>query len=469
METRELVVLGGGPGGYAAAFHAAELGMKVTLVDKAPDLGGVCLLVGCIPSKALLHVAQLINEAREAKSWGVTFEPPKIDLDRLREWKSQVVGRLAGGVEHLCRRRGVELIKARATFADSQTLALEGEGAPAKIQAKQIILSSGSHPVIPPPLRGVEDARIMTSTQALDLPEVPRDLLVVGGGYIGLELATVYAALGSHVTIAEMTGGLLPGADRDLVKLLQKRLEKEMHGIYLSTRVERLEPQEPGILVELQGPGVEEQQLFGRVLIAAGRRPNSQGLGIEMTNVELDDDGFVKIDTSQRTTDDHIFAIGDVAGEPMLAHKASRQGKVAAEAAAGMPARFDNLAIPAVVFTDPEVAWCGMTETDAEAQGIELQVARFPWSASGRAHTMGRTDGLTKILFEPQSERVLGVGIVGAGAGELISEGVLAVEMGAVARDMADVIHTHPTLSETVGESAESLFGEATHLYTRRR
>jgi dihydrolipoamide dehydrogenase len=467
----QVVVLGGGPGGYAAAFHCADLGMQVAMVNSDPRPGGVCLHRGCIPSKALLHVAKLINETTESSAWGVTFKKPKIDLDTLRGWKEGVIGGLAGGVEALCKRRGVDLYRARGIFEDSQTLRLDApddsnSDLPTGLRYQHLILATGSTPAMPG-IFAIGDPRVMDSTGALELADVPSRLLVIGGGYIGLEMGTVYAAIGSKVTVVEFTDGLLPGADRDLVKPLQKRLTTAFDAIHLRTKVESLKATDKGIEATVSGEGAEHgaQTVYDRVLVSVGRRPNSGGLGLEKTGVEIDEKGFVKVDATQRTADPHILAIGDVAGEPMLAHKASREGKVAAEVLAGEPAEFDNVAIPAVVFTDPEIAWCGITESEAEAAGRKVEVARFPWAASGRAITLGRAEGLTKMIVDPENERVLGVGIVGAGAGELIAEGVLAVEMGAVARDLAESIHAHPTLTETVMESAEVFLGHSTHLW----
>ncbi|MFO0945725.1 MAG: dihydrolipoyl dehydrogenase [Planctomycetota bacterium] len=473
MATARVAVIGGGPGGYAAAFEAADHGLEVTLIDADTVPGGVCLHRGCIPSKALLHVAKLVQEAREASHWGLSFGKPTIDVDRLREWKNSVVGRLTGGVSELCKRRGVRYIQARATFRDSESLALQPvaggpQDIPATLHFQTAILATGSVPALPPAFQ-VQDPRVMDSTGALQLAEIPKSLLVVGGGYIGLELGSVYAALGSQVTVVELTAGLLPGVDRDLVRPLAKRLEGLMHKIHLNTKVVRLEPTPQGIQVELEGEGVEPRQRFDRVLVAIGRRPNSQGLGLDNTKVVVNARGFVETDDLQRTADPRILAIGDVAGEPMLAHKATRQGKVAVAALAGEPVAFDNVAIPAVVFTDPEIAWCGLTENEAKAQSIDVQVIRFPWAASGRAQTIDRTEGMTKLLIEPKTERVLGMGIVGAGAGELIAEGVLAVEMAATAHDVGDSIHPHPTLSETIMESADGFFGHATHMIRPRR
>lgn len=467
----QVVVIGAGPGGYAAAFQCADLGMEVTLVNAETQPGGVCLHRGCIPSKALLHAAKLINETREAAHIGLTFTEPKIDLDRLREWKDrEVIGKLAGGIAQLAKQRKVTYYQARATFVNSTTLKLEATGSepvPETLEFEHTILASGSRPTIPKPFQ-IDDERIMDSTGALALRDIPGSLLIVGGGYIGLEMGSVYAALGSKVTVVEMMDGLLPGADRDLVRPLARRLEQQFHAIHLETKVEKLEPQKDGIKVTLSGKGAGEF-VFDRVLISIGRRPNSEGLGLENTKVQIDERGFVKIDRKQRTHDPRILAIGDVAGDPMLAHKANREAKVAAEVLHGEPAEFDAAAIPAVVFTDPELAWCGLTESEAKAQGREVKIARFAWGASGRATTLGRTEGLTKILFDPQTERVLGVGMVGVGAGDMISEGVLAVELAATARDVAESIHPHPTLSETIMESAEVLWGQATHMIGKAR
>ena len=468
-----VVVIGAGPGGYAAAFQAAELGLDTTLINAEPKPGGVCLHRGCIPSKALLHIAKLIHETREATEMGVSFQEPTIELARLRSFKDGVIDQLASGVGELCKMRKVRLLAARARFSGARTVALEwpegreGEQ-PAQVRFQHAIIATGSTPAVPPPFR-IDDPRIMDSTGALELEEIPGNLLVVGGGYIGLEMGTVYAALGSKVTVVELTSGLLPGCDRDLVRPLEKRLRQDMAAIYLDTKVEALEPRDDGIHAKLEGKGAPESQVFDRVLIATGRRPRSQDLGLEHTSVVVNQQGFIEVDARQRTADASIFAIGDVAGEPMLAHKASREAKVAAEVIAGEPAEFDSVAIPAVVFTDPEVAWCGLTEQRAKDEGIEYELSKFPWAASGRATTLGRREGLTKILFEPKSGRVLGVGIVGVHAGELIAEGVLAVEMAAVARDLAESIHAHPTLSETVMEAAEVFLGASTHLFRPKK
>ena len=461
----QLVVLGGGPGGYPAAFAAADHGMKVVLIDDGVKPGGVCLNRGCIPSKALLHVAKLINEAAEAEECGVTFSKPTVNLDKLRTFKNNVVGNLSGGIESLCKARGVELLKGRGTFLNSDTLEVKtAEGTIRTLSYDHCIVATGSQPAMPP-MFALGDDRIMDSTGALELKDIPQRLLVIGGGYIGLEMGSVYAALGTEVTVVEMTSGLLPGADRDLVTPLQKRLAHQFKAIHMNTKVTKLEPTAAGIVASLEGEGVAPQQTFDRVLVSVGRRPNSRGLGLEKTKVQIDDKGFIKIDKNQRTADPKLMAIGDVAGEPMLAHKATREAKIAAETLLGEPVEFDNIAIPAVVFTDPEIAWAGITETEAKAQGKEVSVHRFPWAASGRAQTLARTEGLTKIIIEPDKQRVLGIGIVGPGAGEMIAEAVLAIEMGATARDLADSIHAHPTLSETIMEAAESVFGNPTHQF----
>lgn len=461
----KVVVLGGGPGGYPAAFEAADHGMEVTLVDEEVKPGGVCLHRGCIPSKALLHVAKLIHEAQEAAEWGLSFGEPKIDLDKLRNFKSGVVNKLTGGIEQLGKMRGVTMLRGRGTFIDSNTLSVDlHEGETKELKFDKAIIATGSSPAMPK-VFDIGDDRVMDSTGALNLPDIPQTLLVVGGGYIGLEMGSVYAALGSKVTVVEMLSGLLPGADRDLVKPLHDRLKKQFEAIYLKTKIESLEATDKGIVARMSGEEAPSEQTFDRVLIAIGRRPNTKGFGLENTRAELDDKGFIKVNRKCQTTDPNLLAIGDVAGEPMLAHKATREGRVAVEALAGEPAEFDNVAIPAVVFTDPEVAWCGLTENEAKEQGRDVKVARFPWGASGRAQTLDRSDGLTKMIVDPETERVLGMGIVGTNAGELIAEGVLAVEMAAVARDVAESIHAHPTLSETIMESAEATFGQATHMY----
>jgi dihydrolipoamide dehydrogenase len=468
----KLVVLGGGPGGYAAAFLAADLGMEVTLVESDARLGGTCLLRGCIPSKALLHVAKVIGEAEELHEWGVDFGKPKFNVDALRARKEKVVGTLSGGLKQLASRRKVNVIHARGVFENSTTLRLEsGEGPTAeKLTFDHCILATGSVPAMIPAF-DIGSPRVMDSTGALELPDLPKTLLVIGGGYIGLEMGTVYAELGVQVSVVELTDGLLPGADRDLVKPLHQRLEKLFAGIHLSTKVVSLANKKDTIEVKFQNADGSNERVerFDRVLVSVGRKPVSKGFGLETTKVRIDGRGFVETDELQRTADPHILAIGDVAGEPMLAHKASHQGRVAVEGLHGGPAAFEPLAIPAVVFTDPEIAWAGLTEEQAKRESRAVDVVKYPWAASGRAVSLGRTEGMTKFLVDPETDRILGVGIVGAGAGELIAEGVLAIEMGCTARDVADSIHPHPTLSETLAFTSEAYFGTATEIYRPRR
>jgi dihydrolipoamide dehydrogenase len=465
-----LAVIGGGPGGYAAAFLAADLGIEVTLIDPEPNPGGVCLYRGCIPSKALLHAAGVIREAREASEWGVSFGSPKIDLDKLRVWKSGVVDSLTGGLGQLSRQRKIRHIQGRARFAGPSSLEIErGDGTGASLEFDHAIIATGSRPSAVPGIV-IHSPRVMDSTGALDIEDIPRSLLVVGGGYIGLELGTVYAALGSRVTVVEMMPGLLPGVDADLVTPLRKRLDGLFESVLLETTVSSMRDVKTGIEVGLRGKdGSDRTMTFDKALIAVGRQPNSEGLGLEPLGIERTERGFIRVDSSCRTSVPSVLAIGDVAGEPMLAHKASHEGRVAAEVIAGHKSVFEPLAIPAVVFTDPEVAWCGLTERGARDADRKITVARFPWAASGRAKTLGRSDGFTKLLIDPSTERVLGVGIVGPGAGELIAEGVLAIEMGATARDVALTIHPHPTLSEATMEAAEVFFGESTHIYRPKR
>ena len=467
---KRVAVVGAGPGGYAAAFLAADLGMQVTLIDREPNPGGVCLYIGCIPSKALLHVAKVVEESRDARNWGIEFGEPKIQLDKLRAWKSGVVKKMTGGLGVLAKQRKVQYLQGTAEFVDSRTLTVrQAQGGDQKLAFDNIIIATGSRPAT---LRSpnIESSRIMDSTSALEIADIPKTLLVVGGGYIGLELGSVYAALGSKVTVVEMTSGLLPGADRDLVRPLEARIEKAFSSILLNTTVAGMEQAKNGIKVRFEGKDLKEpEQVFEKVLVSVGRRPNSEIPGLEKTKVTKTGRGFIEVDEQLRTKDPVIFAIGDVVGEPMLAHKASHEGRVAVEAIAGHKVAFAPQAIPAVVFTDPEVAWCGLTETQAQAQNRPVKVVRFPWGASGRATTLGRNEGVTKLIIDPETERVLGVGICGAGAGELISEGVLAVEMGANARDVALTIHPHPTVSETVMEAAEMVFGTSTHVYRPRK
>ena len=467
-ESTQVAVLGAGPGGYAAAFYAADLGMQVALIDEEKNPGGVCLYRGCIPSKALLHVAKVMDEAKHAANWGVSFGEPSIDIDKLRSYKQGVVDKLTAGVGSIAKLRKVKFLQGRATLSGATSLKVAGAGGDTDLRFEHLILATGSHPARVPSL-ALESGRMMDSTSGLDLPDVPGSLLVVGGGYIGLELGSVYATLGSKVSVVEMTPGLLPGADRDLVGVLEKRLKKLFAAIMLNTKVVKAVEDGAGIRVTFEGDVAEKEQLFDRVLVAVGRRPNSKIPGLETTAVKVDDKGFIETDGQRRTAERTIFAVGDVAGEPMLAHKASHEARVAVEAIAGHKAVFEPQAIPAVVFTDPEIAWCGLTESQAQAEGTEIEVAKFPWGALSRAITVDRPEGLTKLVLEPKTGRVLGVGIAGSGAGELIAEGVLAIEMGATAEDVKLVIHPHPTLSESVMESAEVFFGQSTHVYKPRR
>jgi dihydrolipoamide dehydrogenase len=468
----QLVVIGAGPGGYAAAFYAADRGMRVALVDPEPNPGGVCLYRGCIPSKALLHVADVLNEVKHAEAFGISFSGRTIDVKKVRAFKDKVVAQLTGGVGQVGRMRKINYIQGLAEFQDPRTLKIARNGEHVEtLTFEHAIIATGSRPAAVPGLSIASD-RVMDSTTALDLPEIPASLLVVGGGYIGLELGSVYAALGSKVTVVEMTDGLLPGADRDLVNILAKRVESMCEAVLLSTKVVSMKPPDNGVSVVFEGQlpeGAAKERTFDRVLIAVGRRPNSAVPGLDKTRVKVSQRGFIEVDPSRATAEPGIYAIGDVVGEPMLAHKASHEARVAVDAMLGERVAFEPLAIPAVVFTDPELAWCGLTENEAQKQKREVAVTRFPWGASGRAITLDRTDGMTKLLLDPATERVLGVGIVGPGAGELISEGVLAIEMGATASDVKLTIHPHPTLSETLMESAETLFGQATHVYKPKR
>jgi dihydrolipoyl dehydrogenase len=466
----QLAVVGGGPGGYAAAFLAADLGLKVTLIDPEVNPGGVCLYRGCIPSKALLHVAKLIEESRQAKNWGIEFSDPKIDVAKLRGWKESVVKRLTGGLGQLSKQRHVQYIQGRAGFENSTTLRVtKADGSGESVRFDRILLATGSRPAVIPSLK-IDSPRMMDSTGALDLKDVPKTLLVVGGGYIGLELGSVYAALGTRVTVVEMLSGLLPGADRDLVLPLHKRLEKLFDGILVNTTVKSLKEESGGIRATFDGPDVKEREkVFDKVLVSVGRKPNSEIPGLDKTKVKVGAKGFIQVNKQLQTDDPSIYAIGDVVGEPMLAHKAMHEGRTAVEAIIGRKVAFEPHAIPAVVFTDPEIAWAGLTETQAKENGREIAVAKFPWGASGRAITLDRPEGMTKLILDPKTERVLGVGIVGVGAGDLISEGVLAIEMAALAGDLELTIHPHPTLSETVMEAAEVFFGTSTDVYRPKR
>jgi dihydrolipoyl dehydrogenase len=467
--TTDLVVIGAGPGGYAAAFYAADRGLSVTLIDREVNPGGVCVYRGCIPSKALLHVAQLLDEAAHASHWGIKFGTPSIDLNRLRSFKDNVVKQLTSGTGQLVKARKIKYLRGSATLLGPTSLEVKlTDGGNEQVTFGHAIVAVGSQPSKVPGL-ALESPRMLDSTSGLELESVPKTLLVIGGGYIGLELGSVYAALGSKVTVVEMTPGLLPGADRDLVAVLAKRIEKFFDGVLLNTKVVGVIEQADGLKVTFEDQNLSRRdQAFEKVLVSVGRKPNSMP-GLDKTKVEVDGRGFIKVDPRRRTAEPTIFAIGDVAGEPMLAHKASHEGRVAVEAILGEDVAFEPAAIPAVVFTDPELAWAGLTEAEAQKLGRKVEIAKFPWAASGRALTLDRSDGLTKLVIEPGSQRVLGVGIVGPNAGELIAEGTLAIEMGAVASDLKLTIHAHPTLAETVMESAEAFFGHATHVYRPKR
>jgi dihydrolipoamide dehydrogenase len=464
----EVLVLGGGPGGYTAAFRAADLGKRVAIVERWPMLGGVCLNVGCIPSKALLHTAEVINAARELGAHGVDLGAPRIDLDRLRAWKDGVVARLTGGLAQLAKQRRVQVIQGVGRFYSANQCLVETAEGRRSVGFDHAIIAAGSEPVRLPGFPH-DDPRVMDSTGALALADVPARLLVVGGGIIGLEMATVYDALGSAVTVVELTDGLLPGCDPDLVRPLQRRLAKRLAGIHTGTRVARVEPRAEGLAVTFEGPKAPPTTVFDRVLVAVGRRPNGAAVGAEHAGVFVDPKGFIPVDRQQRTNVTNVFAIGDVVGQPMLAHKATHEGKVAAEVIAGKRTSFDARAIPNVAYTDPEVAWMGLSEAEAQAQGLEVDKAVFPWAASGRSLGMGREEGLTKLLFDRATGRLVGAGIVGSHAGDLIAETVLALEMGADAGDLGLTIHPHPTLSETVALAAELAEGTITDLMPGKR
>jgi dihydrolipoamide dehydrogenase len=470
MISTQLAVVGGGPGGYAAAFLAADLGLSVAMIDPEPNPGGVCVYRGCIPSKALLHVASVIGESRHASSWGVEFGEPRIDLVKLRQFKERVVARLTAGTGQLAKYRKVRYLQGMATVVDAHHLLVAlKDGSEETVEFDHGILATGSRPASVPGL-SLDSLRVWDSTRALDLPDVPKTLLVIGGGYIGLELGSVYAALGSEVTIVEMTSGLLPGADRDLVDVLAARMGRITKAVLLNTKVAGMTETPAGVRVVLEGAdGKPAEQVFDSVLVSIGRKPNSDIPGLDRTAVQVDERGFLIVDAQRRTHEPSIFAIGDLVGEPMLAHKASAEGRTAVETIVGDNVAFEPRAIPAVVFTDPELAWCGLTEAQAARDQRPVTVAKFPWAASGRAISIDRTDGLTKLLLDPDTGRVLGVGVVGSGAGELIAEGVLAIEMGATAMDLKLSIHPHPTLTETVMESAEVFFGQATHVYRPKK
>ena len=464
----DIVVVGAGPGGYAAAFYAADLGKKVILVEQDRKLGGVCLNRGCIPSKALLYATHTLSLAKESEHRGITFQTPNVDLAKLRSWKDGVLAKLSGGVAQLAKMRGVEVWNGRGYFEDSTTLRVETEEGQKFINFDQAIIAVGSKSALPKAW-DLGNPRVMTSREALEVEEIPENLLVIGGGYIGMELGTVYATLGSKIVLVEALDGILMGADADLARPVVAYAKKNFKEVRLKTKVGKMSTQGKQIKVEMEVEGQKKEELYDRVLVAVGRVPNCENIGLENTKVTRDDKGFIKINEKQQTDDPSIYAIGDVAGGVMLAHKASREARVAVEVIMGESSAFEDVIIPAVVFTDPELAWCGLTEAEAKQKGINIEIAKFPWAASGRALTFDRPDGLTKLIIDPETERILGVGIVGAGAGELIAEGVLAVEAGLTAKDLALSVHPHPTLSETMMEAAEVFYGHPTHTFVKKK
>jgi dihydrolipoamide dehydrogenase len=463
----EVLVLGGGPGGYTAAFRAADLGKKVTLVERYPVLGGVCLNVGCIPSKALLHIAQIVHEADELSHHGVNFGKPVLDLDNIRNWKQGITQTLNQGLSKLVKQRHITLIEGTGKFISAHAVQVEGTKGAHTIHFDQAIIAAGSHPTKIPVFPN-DDHRLWDSTDALTLKTIPNKLLIVGGGIIGLEMATVYHALGASISVVELMDQIIPGCDKDLVTPLQRRIKKQYDNIWLETRVSMMEPTEKGLMVRFDGNSAPESDLFDAVLVAVGRKPNGKLIDAEKAGILVEDSGFIPVDKQQRTNVNHIFAIGDIVGNPMLAHKASYEGKIAAEVISGMKAGFDALTIPSVAYTDPEIAWMGLTESQAQQQGIDYEKAVFPWAASGRSLALGRNEGLTKLITAKDSGRLLGAGIVGPNAGELIAEAVLALEMGADAADISLTIHAHPTLSETLGFAAEMIEGSITDLYIKK-
>ncbi len=464
----EILVLGAGPGGYTAAFYAADKGKKVTLVEQNPRLGGICLNVGCIPSKALLHATELLREAESSARRGIALGPATIDLDKLRGWKDSILDKLGQGIQSLAQRRDVQVIQGRGYFEDSQTLRVETSEGQKFVRFDKAIVAVGSKPTMPNAF-DLGNRRVMTSTEALELPDIPETLLVVGGGYIGMEIGTVYAALGSRVVVLEALPTILAGIDADLVRPVFRAAQKAFKEIRLNTKVLKMATAGKQIKVTMEINKEPRDELYDRVLVSVGRTPNLANLGLENTKVSKDDKGFIQCNAQQKTEDPNIYAVGDANGGALLAHRASKEAKIAVEAMLGENSAFENIVIPAVVYTDPEVAWCGLSESEAKEKGIKIKVAKFLWGASGRALTLDRPEGLTKLIVEPETERILGVGMTGAGAGELIGEGVLAVEMGATARDLAESVHPHPTLSETLMEAAESFYGTATHTLSRQR
>ena len=465
----DILVIGSGPGSYAAAFRAADLGREVTLIDKDPTLGGVCLNRGCIPSKTLLHIAKVLEEADSLKKMGVTFSKPSIDIDLVRDWKNKVVSQLSGGIGQMAKARKVNTIQAIATFLSDTEVQLETDSNKEIITFDQCIIASGSSSSVIPGIP-FDNEDVLTSKTALDLKKIPDSLLVIGGGYIGLEMGTVFSALGARVSIAEFLPNLLPGADPDLVKPLARKLKKEFDEILLSTKITKVESlKTSGLKVTMEKDGKKVSKDYQQVLVSVGRKPNTTKMGIDKTNIKVDDHGFISVDKYQKTSVKNIYAIGDIVGNPMLAHKATHEGKVAAEVICGLPAAFDAKAIPAVIFTDPEIAWVGLTETEAKEEGVEYEKGEFPWAASGKSLALGRNEGRTKILFDKETKRTIGVGIVGPNAGDLISEGALAIEMGADAEDISLTVHPHPTLGETFANAAEVFEGTVTDLYIPKK
>jgi dihydrolipoamide dehydrogenase len=464
----EIVVIGAGPGGYAAAFYAADLGKRVLLVEQDKRLGGVCLNRGCIPSKALLHASKVLAEARESHHRGIFFGEPRVELDKLRAWKESILTKLSGGVAQLAQRRGVQVLQGRAVFEDSSSLRVETEKGQQPVQFEKAIIATGSRPALPKAF-DLGNPRIMTSTEALEVEEIPEKLLIVGGGYIGMELGTVYATLGSKIVVIEALDTILAGADPDLVRPVMKYAEGAFEEVRLKTKVLKMATAGKQIKVISEKDGQQKEELYDRVLVSVGRTPNCADIGLENTKARKDEKGFIKVNEQQLSEDPNIYAIGDVAGGFLLAHKASKEARIAVEAIVGEEAPVHKAIIPAVVFTDPEVAWAGLTEAEAKAKDLKVEIIKFPWGASGRALTFDRTDGVTKLILEPETDRILGVGIVGHGAGELIAEGTLAIEMGATAKDLANTVHPHPTLSETLMEAAELFYGHSTHAYMRKK
>ena len=459
----DVAVLGSGPGGYTAAFRAADLGLKTVLIERYPSLGGVCLNVGCIPSKALLHVAKVISDTREAAAYGVEFGEPNIDRTRLLRWKDKILSRLTGGLKGLAGQRQVTLVQGAGQFVSPNRIAVATGDGTQDVEFDKAIIAVGSRPVSLPDCP--DDARVMDSTGALALPDIPSRLLIIGGGIIGLEMAAVYHELGSRISVVELLDNLMTGADPDLVKPLHKRIARQYENIYLGTRVTGIRPEENAVVVGFSGPQAPSEETFDRVLVAVGRHPNGKHIGADNAGINVDEQGFIPVDKQQRTNVANIFAVGDVTGVPMLAHKATHEGKVAAQVAAGMNSAFDARVIPSVAYTDPEVAWVGVTEVEAEQQGLKFGKGVFPWAASGRSLSLGRSEGLTKLLFDEQTRRVIGAGIVGSNAGDLIAELALAIEMDCTAEDIGLTIHPHPTLAETVAGAAEMFEGTITDLY----